>query len=309
MEKDRDIMALQSHADSDVLSSDTKKDEIDLIQALILFWNYRSVIIAGTMFVSIIGLVYAFLATPIYHSNAVVAPKESQKSNSASAVLSQLGGFGGSVASQLGLGNTNMDRIGIILQGRDLAQKVIEENRLMPILYADKWDTVKGKWNTEDTSSIPKLWQGIEKLRTIILKISIDDKKNVITIGADHKNPIMAKQIVDFYLTALNARLREDIVQESRRNQIYLTSQLHNAADPIIKDKIRDLVASEIEKSMLVSTQSIDIIEKTFVPNIKSRPKRKMILMTSFFLGLFFSIIGIIGYKFYENIRHQISRK
>jgi len=106
------------------------EDEIDLIQIILTLWNYRKWIAIGTGGITFIGLLYAFLASPVYYAEAIIAPKETQKNRGTSSLFSQFGGFGGLVASQLGLGNTNLDKIEIIAKGRELAKTVIEQNNL-----------------------------------------------------------------------------------------------------------------------------------------------------------------------------------
>ncbi|OGS37762.1 MAG: hypothetical protein A2293_14785 [Elusimicrobia bacterium RIFOXYB2_FULL_49_7] len=280
--------------------------EIDLIQIVIPLWNYRKWIAIGTGVVTLIGLVYALFATPVYYSEAIIAPKEPQKSNGAASMLSQLGGLGGMVASQFGLGNTNLDKMEIITKGRVLAESVIVRNNLMPILYADRWDSVKGRWSTSDTNDIPKMRDAIEMLRKDNLQVTVDDKINMIMLGVNYPDPVWAKKITEYYLTALNDKLKNDIIADAEQNRIYLLNQLNNTTDPLIQEKIQNMIAFEIEKSMLVSSFSIEILEKPVVPLLRKSPNRKLIVIVSGISGFLFSIGAILLFYLAKGWRSQV---
>jgi hypothetical protein len=76
---------------------------------------------------------------------------------------------GGLVATQLGFGNTNLDKIEIILKGHELAESVIVKNDLMPILFPQQWDKTKRAWKSKNISEIPTLRDGVIRMREEIL--------------------------------------------------------------------------------------------------------------------------------------------
>jgi uncharacterized protein involved in exopolysaccharide biosynthesis len=277
-------------------------DEIDIVELIIMLWNHRKWIAIGTGVITFIGLLYALLASPVYRSSAIIAPKESQKGGNPSAILSQFGGLGGMVAAQLGLGNTNLDRIEIIIKGWELAESVIKNHDLLPKLFPEVWDSTRNAWDLEDSSEIPTIRTGVEALKTGLLSVEPDHNKNIIKIEINTYDSNLAAEIAEYYVDALNKKIQKDVIIEAEANQLYLSKQLNNTTDPLIREKIQNMIAFEIEKGMLVSSQSIDVLEKPVVPQKRIKPKRKRILIIFFFVGLFISIFGVMVWKFAGNM-------
>jgi uncharacterized protein involved in exopolysaccharide biosynthesis len=278
------------------------EDELSLAQFLVTLWKHRRTILVVTAIVTAAGLLNALLASPAYYSQATISVKEYGNGSNTN-VLSQLGGLGGVVAAQLGGGNTSLSQVGIIAKGHELAKSVIVRNDLMPMLFPDQWESGKKK---------PSLSRGAEHLRKNVLSVETDIKKNVIQIGIIAEDPVIAKKLVDFYLEALNERIRGDAVVEAQQNRDFLENQLTRVADPILAEKINSLIAVEIEKMMFVSFQTIKILDGPMVPLTRSYPKRTKIVVVAFFTGLVLSVFGVFirrGYKRLTgrmmHLRHQ----
>lgn len=284
----------------------TREDEIDMIRLLFAFWKYRYWIIGCTFVVTLIGVLYALLATPIYYSQATISLKETGKGGGAAQIFSQLGGMGGMVAAQLGMGNTNLDKMEIILKGHELAESVIVKNGLMPVLFPKARDVKKGAW--KDSTKAPTVRDGIKKLQEGVLAVRLDVKKNVIKIGAYLPDSLLAKQMVDFYLAELNERIRTDVMREAENNRDYLEKQVRNTGDPVLVEKIQNMISFEIEKYMLVSSQAFEVLERPVVPMEKIKPRRKMIAVVSLFLGIFISIGSVLLWRGFMQIKTQASK-
>ncbi len=282
----------------------SNNDEIDLIQLIHTFWIHKYWMICCTLSITTLGIIIAIHSSPIFTSRAIIALKESEKGAGAQSVLSNLGalgGVGGAVASQLGFGNTNLDKVEIILTGHELAESIIQKNNLMTKLFSNLWDETHQRWLVEDSNSIPSLRQGVELLSRSILTVSVNSKKKVITVQADISDSVLSKKIVDYYLEELNYKMLADVKREASINKQYLENILNNTADPILKEKIYTMVAFEIEKYMLVSSQPFEILEKAEIPYKRSKPNKKLIVITAFMLGIVLSMIAIFAKIFILN--------
>jgi len=285
------------------------EDEIDIVQLFVTLWYRRKQIVAGTVLFAFIGLIYALLASPVYHAEATFAPKESQKAGNATSLLAQMGGFGGAVFSQMGIGNTSLDRMEIIIKGRDLAETVILQNQLMPQLFPDEWDSVNNRWNGSDSLAFPKLRKGIERLRKEHLEFSVKPKNNTIIVGINTYDPELAVNWVNFYLNALNYKIQQDIIADATSNKEYLEKQLLNTTDPLVVEKLRNMIAYELERAMLVSSKSIDILEKPIIPIYRTKPKRTLILAVSIVAGFFCTVIGVLGVNIIGKFTAEIKQR
>jgi hypothetical protein len=59
----------------------------------------------------------------------------------------------------------------------------------------------------------------------------------------------------------LNQYIREDIQHSAGANVKYLDSRLINVADPLLREKVQSLIASEIEKMMVVSKEAFQVVD------------------------------------------------
>ncbi len=286
-----------------------RETDIDFVELLLTVWKHRFWILIITAISTLMGLVYAFLAPPVYQTQAIIALKEAGKGNDASRLFSQLGGMGGIVASQLGFGNTNLDKIEIILKGNELAKEVISGNNLLPALFPEVWNKTDSSWNVRDPSKIPTQRQGVRLLRQKMLAVSVDSKRGIIRVEVNAHDSTLAKQIVDYYLKALNDKIRGDVISDSELNREYLERQLKNTLDPTLREKILNMIGFEIEKSMLISTRAFEILEEAVVPHERSKPKRKEIAIFSFMIGLMASLSVTIGRKSVVALQKNIARR
>jgi uncharacterized protein involved in exopolysaccharide biosynthesis len=267
-------------------------DGLNLGQQLRMLWAGRNWIMAGTALFSVIGIAYAMLARQAFSSSATIALKESQAQGAASSVLSQLGGFGGMVAAQLGSANTNLDKLEVILTGEELALRVIAEDSLMPVLFPDAWDAERKAWK----GKTPNPRDGADILMHDVLKVSVDRIKRFLELKMTSPNPVTAKKLVEIYLAALIRKLQEDARLESKTNRDFLEAQVNNTSDPIIREKILTMIAMEIEKEMLVGAQAIEILKSPAVPMYREFPKRTRIVVLAFLIGLGLSSTLVLSY-------------
>jgi capsular polysaccharide biosynthesis protein len=300
---------MADHSHSDSIISFKQRDEIDLMQIALLLWGYKLWVCICTSIIVAMGFAYAYFTTPTFYSYAIIAPKESSKGSDASRLFSQLGGMGGMVASQLGMGNTNLDKIEIILKGHDLAEAVILGHNLMPLLFQDMWDERRNKWKTKDSLELPGIRDGVKILRENIIVVRVDAKKNILIIGANMNDPVSARNMVDHYLNELNMRIRANAITDAEANRDYLEKQLSHTSDPILMDKLQNMIAFEIEKAMLIGNQSFEILERPVVPMERSKPKRKFIVLLALLIGAAISALGVFVHARFKSIKTAIEKE
>ena len=108
--------------------------QIDFRSLALALWVKKGWIIAITLSFAVLGLARAMLSTKYFYSEAIITPKSGSGAEGRQGMLSQLGGLG-LVASQLGVGNTNLDYLEVMLKSRGLAEMVITDNELLPRLF------------------------------------------------------------------------------------------------------------------------------------------------------------------------------
>jgi uncharacterized protein involved in exopolysaccharide biosynthesis len=289
---------MAAQAESKLLTA----EGLDVVELAREVWSRRLWILAGTMATTILGLVYAYTTPSVYRADAIIAPKESKGSGGNIPFLPGIGSLGGLVM-QMGASNTNVDRLDLMIRSRDLARLVIEENHLLPELFPKSWDAAKKEWKAG--SHAPSMRDGMELLRSSMLNVVVQPKKSIITVSIASGDSTFSARLVRLYLIALNKKIQSEVRQDADSNRQYLENQLSFTSDPLLREKIQGLIGMEIERAMLVSSKSFDILENPIVPNIRERPKRRRILIVSVFAGM---ILSLTVACFWKGVTMQISR-
>lgn len=247
-----------------------------------------------------LALIYAFVADPIYLAKAVIAPPETNKAGLASSAgLVALGGLGAEVASSLGIlpGPADASRLKSLLESHRLIDRVVSKHSLLPIIFADRWDTENKSWLIEDDAQPPDIWDAEPILRNIF-KIEQDNSAGVLRLSLEFKYPQLAKQILSNFISELALLIQEDELKKININMIFIEKKLQETRDPVVAAKLQALLSEQIEKSMMaqnVDQLAYEMIDPPSVSDQWIKPKRKFIVFLAFFASLFLSLfIAII---------------
>jgi uncharacterized protein involved in exopolysaccharide biosynthesis len=278
--------------------TDGSGDEINILELLYVFIKHKTLIIilCGIGFVG--GFIAARFKAPTFIAEAVVTAKESERQ---SANLGALGAFG-SLAGQLNLaGNPGLDKIQLYLNSREFNAQVIDKYDLtneiyakaMPKLYRKYYDTTTGVWNEiegefrlrrpkELTNVFNKEFfkQSVTKEGTLILEVKSSDS-------------LFSYKVLDRFLEHLDYYIRTDIQTEAKENVSYLEKQLFTIPDPLLREKLQEKIAAEIEKAMVVSKEAFKVLDRPFC--YKQRSREKILYpVAGFFVMFFISSVVLI---------------
>ena len=212
--------------------------EINLLD----YWRVirkRWKIIAWIFLTSVVtAVVVSLLLTPIYQTKATIMPIESS-GGQISAALRGLGSLpfvGGLVP---GIGGS---KLVTVLKSRTMAEDVIQALDLIKVLF-------------EEPQEEPPTLQDAVRSLTGITEIT-DDKKGLISISVEYKDPKIAADIANQYTIALQRFLSENALSMAKRNRIFIESQLKK-----VKGELRE--AEEALKGFQVDKKIVAIDAQT----------------------------------------------
>lgn len=259
--------------------------EIDLATLFRVLRRRALPILAGGLAAAAAAAVFSLMVTPVYRSEAVIAPRQAGGGGSSS-LISQLGGLGGMVSSQFGMSGSgySLERLEVVLKSRNLAQSVLDSADLLPRLFPEKWNGGAKAWKQDKPR--PSDRDGVDLLRAKLLSVTTDSKRQILTIRMDAGDSLLAAELVNRYLQALGRKIKADIRTDADSNKNYLETQLLSVSDPVVREKILNLIGLEIEKATLVSSKSFDILESPEVPKVRSKPRRTRMVIVGFLTGL-----------------------
>jgi len=278
-------------------------DEINLLDLFLVLLKHKKMIISTVAVAAIGAVIISLLLTNIYRSSATIAPQATENASPMSA-LSGLGAVGGF----LGIGgNTDLSKLEVVLNSRELTKQIVTKYKLLPLLFADDWDGEKKAWRTDEP---PTEQDAIKKVTGKMFSVSADIKKEIITVNFDHRNSAFAKQMVEYYLIELSELLRETTLRDAEEKMNFLQEELSRTSDVLLKEKISELLANEIEKETFARAQkyySFEVIDPPIVPDPdkKVKPKRALICILSVFVAFFLAVFAAFFLEFVHNIKKE----
>ena len=251
------------------MKTDIKQKSFTLADFIKVFIKYKRRLIISTVVALLFGVILAFFVMePIFLSEATV------KSSSDAAGLSGLLG-----------GLPELGEFGDLAGGSSSKELSLYENILLSRRCVEA-TIIKFNLKSEGELDYKLMDDAIKAFREEIMSISIDKAAGTMSIGAFHKDPAKAKEIVEFLISELNKINTELSVQDARNNREYIESRyeivkkdLKDAEDSLkvfqeIYGLAPDLTVQaaiktevEIEAQIASEEVKLDLLRKILTPN------------------------------------------
>jgi uncharacterized protein involved in exopolysaccharide biosynthesis len=276
-----------------------ESSEITFKDLLALLRRRRLVVVSFAVLCSVATLIFALLSPPTYRAITVVSPVSSTASagqlGGLTSMLSQFGGGLASLAGLAGSGDSHKAESLAVLKSEALTEKYIQDNDLLPILYAKKWDAQHKRWKTTDPKDTPTLWKANRYFDKGIRTITTDTKTGLVTLTIEWHDRNLAAKWANGLVNITNNYLRNKTIQESERNIAYLNEQAAKTDVMPVKLAIYSILQNEINKEMLArgsDEYAFKILDPAAVPEVPYSPRPKLWTFLAFFVGLVLAVFG-----------------
>ncbi len=114
--------------------------------------------------------------------------------------------------------------------------------------------------------------------------------------------------MVEYILTALTDHMSSEARRVATINRQYLEEQLVKTADPLIKQKIYNLIAQQLETSMMAEVKenfAFKVIDPPKVPDKKIRPKIILMALLSFVASIFMGVFLAFFMEYIEKAKSK----
>lgn len=295
----------------------------DIINALL---RQRWVIIVCMAVAALTGLLYAVFTQPIYSASTTIRPVIDQRGGGLGGLASQFGGLASMAGINLGGGGSDKEEYLAILRSRELAERFMTEQDVLPHLFPDLWDDEADRWiGSEDGSSSgndgsggglrsrissllvtlsgdegrnsgprgpgPSMWDAYKEFSGI-RSVNEDVQTGIVTVTFRFRNPVQAAEWANGYVAMANREIRENTVREAERALEYLNREVERTQAAGLRETIYALVETQLERIMLAQARdeySFKILDRAVVPEERSHPNRILIVILALIVG------GIIG--------------
>ncbi len=286
-------------------------DEIDLVEYWQVLLKYKRLILLLTLASTLLALAAAFLMTPVYRAEVLLAPVSHDKDDGK---LSSLGAgqFGELLARSgipMGSGGNQVARHIATLRSRSLTTTFIEAENLMPILFPEtrKADGEEEQgWFNLFSYKEPTLWDAYNLFDKEIRSIDLDRSTSLLTLTIEWQDPELTTAWANSLVKRVNNQLSSQAIEEARTRISYLEKQLLATSSVEVQQAIYRLIETETKEIMLASVQdeyAFKVIDPAVVPQEPFKPRRMLIVV----LGLLFGLIAALFISFFHSAitRHK----
>ena len=184
-------------------------ESISLLDILSFVVRWRRIWIPSMLVCAIAVGIYAFVAPPLYRSFAIVKGIEANSGGLGSLLASKLAGLGSVGNFAPALGEIRGDFYLLVLRERTMTEKVI-----------NKFD-IRSRLDLNDAAieDVIDAWHSRSYFK-------FEASTNTVKIQVDDEDPEFAKQVVEFYVDELDARIRETQSSKARKEREFAGNRL-----------------------------------------------------------------------------------
>lgn len=198
------------------------ENEINILDYWHVITKRKKLIALFVGSVTLLAIIYALLIPKTYKAEAALLPVGGERNMGMAALIAQsgLGSLLGDVTQ-----NNSATPIMAILKSRSMAETIIEEFSLRPILFEGAWDKKNQTWKSSDPKNVPNMDEAIDALNQVV-SVDEDKKTTLIGISAEFHDPKLAADVVNGYVEELGQFLRHNELTSAKRNRVFIEDQL-----------------------------------------------------------------------------------
>jgi uncharacterized protein involved in exopolysaccharide biosynthesis len=261
-----------------VPADEAEKQKLGIRELWNILWRRKFLIIAITAIFTISAVVYALLAEQWFKAEVVLVPAKKNQN-----LPGQLGGLAG-LASLAGV---NIGEKGdtvealAVLRSNDFVRGFIQDRNLLPILYADEWDSANKRWKASNKLDWPDERDAVRFFQKSICQVLDDKRTGLVTVSIEWKDRAIAADWANSLVARLNERMRQRVLAESEQNIRFLREELQTADIPSLQQSLSRLLENELQNVMVARGSqefAFRVVDRASVPKWRSRPKRTLLV-------------------------------
>jgi hypothetical protein len=296
-------------------NSNVLHDEFNLREIVNYLATKKLLIIICSGFISLASIFYSLNLPNEYTSSAILTISKSSSGGGSSRKLSPgMSDLAGLAGIQVSSGGSASDAtIAIeVIKSRDFFKHLLTKQNILPYLVAGigfdensqtdiydltLYDPTISEWKGEYVSRPPSYYDGYKSYSEMI-SIDVDKKSNLIVIYATSNSPKFSYSLLNLIYREINEVTRDKDLKESSDALDYLYKLLDkNIYLDSIEISVNELIEQQIKTQTLANVRKnyfITALDSPFLPQEKSGPFRRNIVLASTFIG-FLLVISVLA--------------
>src|ERR1700730_14028825 len=192
-------------------------DEVlDLMSLSSKIWQGKWLIIGVTAAFTLSSAGLVLTLQSWYRAEVLVAPV---RTKSAADLARPVGSLGALVSlAGLTLGGNTSEPLAV-LESRDLAREFVEQQNLLPVFFARRWDAKLARWTPADPQDWPDVRDGVKYLINAVRTVKEDKKTGLVTLTIEWKDAKTAADWANLYVDRANERIRARALREAQQQR------------------------------------------------------------------------------------------
>ena len=295
-----------------LLSQNSREDDIDIRELFIAIWKGKWIIITTTFVFFSVALWYALSLPNIYRSEVLLAPVTEESGLN---IPGQLGGLAALAGVNLGGGGSEKNVLSLeIVKSREFLGRFIQKYDLfVPIMASEGWSrssnslvidssvysSERQEWVRDVSppfSSKPSLLETHEEFMKLF-QISQDKSSGMVTFAISHYSPFLAQEWASLLVKEINNEMRNRELNEAQESIAYLNEKIDETTIADVREMLFSLIEEQSKTLMLASVRD-EYVFKTVDPAVasekKAKPARAMICILAIILAVMLSSIFVL---------------
>lgn len=272
-----------------------QSDDLYLVDLWRVISRSKGLIASAIAITTTVSVAVAFLMQPVYRTEILLAAVEENRDPGGLGLLAQqFGGAATLAGMDLSAGGRKSESVAV-LKSRKFTQAFVNDNNLMPVLFADDWNESTEEWKAPKPEDRPTIEDAYKLFDEEIRFVRIDRDTGLVTLSIEWKDRQLAAHWANSLVAGINEHLRSRAISEAQTSLVFLKKELDKTSILGLQQGLFRLIEDEVKSEMLANVReqyAFRVIDPAVVPDADDfqRPKRAFIVAIGFLLGLFLGL-------------------
>ncbi len=280
--------------------TDSNPAELTPGDIIVVLKQYRVLLVGIWIFCTVLAVVAALLATPVYRAEAQVAAAADSAAGGGdlSSLINRFSAVPGMGSIGRFSQRDTLTESLVTLRSPTFLIDFINTGSLKPLLFAKLWDAENQEWLVEDAAEIPTDEDAYVFFREELLSVTENKASpGIITVAIEWHDREQAAAWVNSLIAMLNERLRSVAIEEANRTIEYLNKELEKARIVEVRQAIFFMIENQINSRTVANVReeyALKVLSEAVAPDADHyiRPNRSFMVFIGFLIGL---ILGVFA--------------
>ena len=272
------------------------EDVVNLATIFAILGNSWRTLISAALLGAIIAAVISLQMRSLYRAEILVAPVTRDRLGGLDALRNQFGGLAELAGVDVGTSGGRKEESFATLTSMGFARSFILTENLMPILFADRWNSKTSRWREGEKQ--PTLEAGVKSFTKNVRTVTEDRKTGLVTVSVEWYSAQLAARWANRMVEMVNERLRTEAIRNADFSIEYLNKELAKTNVVEMEQAIYRLIENQVNSAMLANVEheyAFRVIDPAVAPETRVSPKRTVMTLVGGAIGLFVGVISIFA--------------